>query len=50
MDNPLFAVTPLYIGVGFVIALLVVQEYIRFGVPRRRRAHHSHHHSQHRSN
>ncbi|HXD74871.1 MAG TPA: hypothetical protein VN628_14080 [Vicinamibacterales bacterium] len=48
MDNPLFSVTPLYIGVGFVIAVLVVQEYVRFGLPRRRRVRHSHRHH-HRS-
>lgn len=57
MDNPLFAISPLYLVVGFVIIVLVLQEYLRFARPtvhrhaQRREPHHAHlphHHHHHR--
>jgi hypothetical protein len=33
MDNPLFAISPLYLVVGFVILVMVLQEYLRLARP-----------------
>ena len=49
--DPMFVVSPLYVAVGIVIAVLVVQEYLRYGVPQRHtvRRHSQHPHHQHKS-
>jgi len=50
MANPIFVVSPLYVAVGITIAVLVIQQYLRYGVPRRHpvrrhsRQHQHHHH------
>ena len=47
MNNDLFVVSPLYIGVGFVIAVLVCQELLR-GLPRHHAVRQRHHRHKHR--
>ena len=47
MQNPLFAVSPLYVVVALAIVALVLRELVRARRAAQRRAHPHHHHHHH---